>query len=159
MFTKSGVMVGLGETRNEVLQMMDDLRSADVDFLTIGQYLQPTPKHHPVERFVTPEEFVEYADDRPAKGFLLVVRLAPDALLPPRRRRFRPFEGRARGEPCGRKRDPSGSLLTNRKQGREIRNRATRRQSLFSAPSGGSLEGGEEPEPALLPCFALFSAK
>ena len=54
LFTKSGIMVGLGETRNEVLQVMDDLRSADVDFLTIGQYLQPTPKHHAVERFVTP---------------------------------------------------------------------------------------------------------
>ncbi len=72
MFTKSGVMVGLGETRNEVLQMMDDMRSADVDFLTIGQYLQPTPKHHPVERFVTPEEFAEYAAIGAAKGFLLV---------------------------------------------------------------------------------------
>src|SRR3954466_9453366 len=57
MFTKSGIMLGLGETRNEVLQVMDDLRSAEVDFLTIGQYLQPTRKHHAVERFVTPEEF------------------------------------------------------------------------------------------------------
>ncbi len=72
LFTKSGVMVGLGEERNEVLQMMDDLRSADVDFLTIGQYLQPTPKHHPVMRFVTPEEFAEYATIGRAKGFLLV---------------------------------------------------------------------------------------
>jgi lipoic acid synthetase len=57
MFTKSGIMVGLGEERNEVLQLMDDLRAADVDFLTIGQYLQPTRKHHPIARFVTPEEF------------------------------------------------------------------------------------------------------
>src|SRR6202046_2461219 len=57
MFTKSGIMVGLGEARNEVLQVMDDLRSADVDFLTIGQYLQPTRKHHAVERFVEPQEF------------------------------------------------------------------------------------------------------
>ena len=65
-------MVGLGETRNEILQMMDDMRSADVDFLTIGQYLQPTPKHHPVERFVPPEEFAEYAAIGAAKGFLLV---------------------------------------------------------------------------------------
>ena len=65
-------MVGLGETRNEVLQMMDDMRSADVDFLTIGQYLQPTRKHHPVERFVPPEEFAEYAAIGAAKGFLLV---------------------------------------------------------------------------------------
>ncbi len=72
LFTKSGVMVGLGETRGEVLQMMDDMRSADVDFLTIGQYLQPTPKHHPVERFVPPEEFSEYAAIGASKGFLLV---------------------------------------------------------------------------------------
>ena len=72
MFTKSGIMVGLGEERNEVLQLMDDLRSADVDFLTIGQYLQPTPKHHPVVRFVTPEEFASYATIGAAKGFLLV---------------------------------------------------------------------------------------
>ncbi|MGO9423514.1 lipoyl synthase [Roseiarcus sp.] len=72
LFTKSGVMVGLGEERNEVLQMMDDMRSADVDFLTIGQYLQPTPKHHPVMRFVTPEEFAEYATIAAVKGFLLV---------------------------------------------------------------------------------------
>jgi lipoyl synthase len=72
IFTKSGVMVGLGEERNEVLQMMDDLRSAEVDFLTIGQYLQPTPKHHSVMRFVTPEEFAEYAGIGTAKGFLLV---------------------------------------------------------------------------------------
>src|SRR5271166_5175576 len=61
IFTKSGVMVGLGEERGEILQIMDDMRSAEVDFLTIGQYLQPTPKHHPVERFVTPEEFAEYS--------------------------------------------------------------------------------------------------
>ena len=72
LFTKSGVMVGLGEARNEVLQMMDDLRSAGVDFLTIGQYLQPTPKHHPVMGFVTPEEFAGYAAIGAAKGFLLV---------------------------------------------------------------------------------------
>jgi len=72
MFTKSGVMVGLGERRGEVLQMMDDMRSAGIDFLTIGQYLQPTPKHHPVERFVTPEEFADYATIGMTKGFLLV---------------------------------------------------------------------------------------
>jgi lipoic acid synthetase len=72
LFTKSGIMVGLGEERNEVLQLMDDLRSADVDFLTIGQYLQPTPKHHQVVRFVTPEEFQSYAAVGAAKGFLLV---------------------------------------------------------------------------------------
>jgi len=72
MFTKSGVMVGLGEERNEVLQVMDDLRSADVDFLTIGQYLQPTRKHHPVARFVTPEEFAAYETIAYAKGFLMV---------------------------------------------------------------------------------------
>jgi lipoic acid synthetase len=72
MFTKSGIMVGLGEERHEVLQLMDDLRSADVDFLTIGQYLQPSRKHHPVIRFVTPEEFASYASIGAAKGFLLV---------------------------------------------------------------------------------------
>jgi lipoic acid synthetase len=72
MFTKSGIMVGLGEKRNEVLQVMDDLRSADVDFLTVGQYLQPTRKHHPVLDFVTPEEFRAYGTIAASKGFLLV---------------------------------------------------------------------------------------
>src|SRR3954466_1599556 len=72
IFTKSGIMVGLGEERHEVLQVMDDLRSADVDFLTIGQYLQPTRKHHPVVRFVPPEEFKGYETTAYAKGFLLV---------------------------------------------------------------------------------------
>jgi len=71
IFTKSGIMVGLGEERNEVLQLMDDLRSADVDFITIGQYLQPTKKHHPVVRFVTPDEFSSYDSVARAKGFLL----------------------------------------------------------------------------------------
>jgi lipoic acid synthetase len=72
MFTKSGIMVGLGETREEVGQVMDDLRAADVDFLTIGQYLQPTPKHAPIDRFVTPDEFEGYAALARGKGFLLV---------------------------------------------------------------------------------------
>jgi len=72
VFTKSGIMVGLGEERNEVLQLMDDLRSADVDFLTIGQYLQPTRKHHPVIRFVPPDEFKSYETNAYAKGFHLV---------------------------------------------------------------------------------------
>lgn len=72
IFTKSGIMVGLGETREEVLQLMDDLRSADVDFMTIGQYLQPTPKHHVVDRFVTPEEFKDYERRAYGKGFLMV---------------------------------------------------------------------------------------
>jgi lipoic acid synthetase len=72
MFTKSGIMVGLGEERNEILQVMDDLRAADVDFLTIGQYLQPTRKHHPVVRFVPPEEFKAYETIAYAKGFLMV---------------------------------------------------------------------------------------
>ena len=72
MFTKSGIMVGLGEQRNEVLQLMDDLRSADVDFLTIGQYLQPTRKHHPVISYVTPDEFKAYEAVAYAKGFLMV---------------------------------------------------------------------------------------
>jgi lipoic acid synthetase len=72
IFTKSGIMLGLGEQRNEVLQVMDDLRAADVDFLTIGQYLQPSRKHHPVERFVPPEEFKSYETIAYAKGFLMV---------------------------------------------------------------------------------------
>src|SRR6185437_6005591 len=72
MFTKSGIMVGLGEERNEVLQVMDDLRSANVDFLTIGQYLQPTRKHHAVERFVPPDEFKALETIAYAKGFLMV---------------------------------------------------------------------------------------
>jgi len=72
MFTKSGMMLGLGEERNEVLQVMDDLRAADVDFLTIGQYLQPTRKHHPVVRFVPPDEFKAYETTALAKGFLMV---------------------------------------------------------------------------------------
>src|SRR5215469_3974797 len=72
MFTKSGIMVGLGEERNEILQVMDDLRSADVDFLTIGQYLQPSRKHHPVLRFVPPDEFKSLETIAYAKGFSLV---------------------------------------------------------------------------------------
>ena len=72
MFTKSGIMVGLGESRNEVLQVMDDLRSADVDFLTIGQYLQPTRKHFAVAEFITPGAFKAYETTAYAKGFLLV---------------------------------------------------------------------------------------
>lgn len=72
IFTKSGLMVGLGETREEILQVMDDLRAADVDFLTIGQYLQPTPKHARVEEYVTPQQFDNYAQLGKGKGFLLV---------------------------------------------------------------------------------------
>ncbi len=72
IFTKSGLMVGLGETKEEVMQVMDDMRSADVDFLTIGQYLQPTRKHAAVERFVTPEEFATLETIARAKGFLMV---------------------------------------------------------------------------------------
>jgi len=72
MFTKSGLMVGLGEERNEILQVMDDLRAAEVDFLTIGQYLQPTRKHHPVVQFVPPDEFKAYETIAYAKGFLMV---------------------------------------------------------------------------------------
>ncbi|HTI02704.1 MAG TPA: lipoyl synthase [Acidisoma sp.] len=72
IFTKSGLMVGLGEARPEVGQVMDDLRIADVDFLTLGQYLQPTPKHAAVANFVTPEEFGDYASMARAKGFLMV---------------------------------------------------------------------------------------
>ena len=72
LFTKSGIMVGLGETEDEVFGVMDDLRAGDVDFLTIGQYLQPTPKHLTVERFVTPEEFQAYEAAAYARGFLMV---------------------------------------------------------------------------------------
>ena len=103
MFTKSGIMVGLGETRNEVLQVMDDLRAADVDFLTIGQYLQPTRKHHPVDRFVPPDEFKASGDDRLCQGLPDGLGIAADALLASRRRGFR---AAARGaadaapEPC-----------------------------------------------------------
>ena len=71
-FTKSGLMVGLGETREEVMQVMDDMRSAGIDFLTIGQYLQPTRKHAPVDRYVTPEEFKAYEAVARAKGFAMV---------------------------------------------------------------------------------------
>jgi len=72
MFTKSGIMVGLGETREEIMQVMDDMRSAGVDFITIGQYLQPTRKHAAVERFVSPGEFKSYESIARAKGFLMV---------------------------------------------------------------------------------------
>ncbi len=72
IFTKSGIMVGLGESQNEIYQVMDDMRSADIDFLTIGQYLQPTIKHHKVERFVNPNEFDKYKKVALSKGFLLV---------------------------------------------------------------------------------------
>ena len=72
IFTKSGIMVGLGEEKQAVGQVMDDLRAADVDFLTIGQYLQPTPKHHRVDRFVTPDEFKSYETAAYGKGFLMV---------------------------------------------------------------------------------------
>jgi lipoyl synthase len=72
MFTKSGIMVGLGETREQVMQVMDDMRSAGIDFITIGQYLQPTRKHAAIDRFVTPEEFKNYETIAYAKGFLMV---------------------------------------------------------------------------------------
>ncbi|WCM58909.1 lipoyl synthase [Candidatus Liberibacter asiaticus] len=72
IFTKSGIMLGLGETRNEILQLMDDLRTADVDFLTMGQYLQPTRKHQKVESFVTPQDFKSYETIAYSKGFLMV---------------------------------------------------------------------------------------
>lgn len=72
IFTKSGIMVGLGETKEEVLQVMDDFRSADIDFITIGQYLQPTPNHAPVDRYVTPDEFRYYERVAKTKGFLMV---------------------------------------------------------------------------------------
>ena len=72
LFTKSGIMVGLGEKKDEIIQVMDDLRSANVDFLTVGQYLQPSPKHFPLDRYVHPDEFKELKDIAITKGFLLV---------------------------------------------------------------------------------------
>ena len=72
VFTKSGIMVGLGENKDEILQVMDDLKAADVDFLTIGQYLQPSVKHFPLSKYYTPQEFVELGTIARAKGFLLV---------------------------------------------------------------------------------------
>ena len=72
IFTKSGIMVGLGETRDEILQVMDDLRAEDVDFITIGQYLQPSTKHYPLDRYYTPKEFEDLGTIAKAKGFLLV---------------------------------------------------------------------------------------
>ena len=72
IFTKSGIMLGLGENRDEILKVMDDLRAADVDFLTSGQYLQPSAKHHPLEKYYTPKEFDDYGTIAKAKGFLLV---------------------------------------------------------------------------------------
>ena len=72
MFTKSGIMVGLGETREQVMQVMDDMRSADIDFITIGQYLQPSRKHAAIDRFVTPDEFKSYETTAYSKGFLMV---------------------------------------------------------------------------------------
>ena len=72
IFTKSGLMVGLGENKNEILQVMDDLRTANVDFLTIGQYLQPSPKHYPLQRYYKPHEFIELKNIALSKGFLLV---------------------------------------------------------------------------------------
>jgi hypothetical protein len=97
IFTKSGVMVGLGEEKREVAQVMDDMRSAEVDFLTVGQYLQPTPRHHKVERFVEPAEFEGLRPDRARQGLRHGLGLAADPLLAPRRRRLRPAAGREDG--------------------------------------------------------------
>ena len=72
VFTKSGIMVGRGESKEEVIQVMDDLRSAEVDFITIGQYLQPSPKHHPLSKYYNPSEFKEFEEIARTKGFLLV---------------------------------------------------------------------------------------
>ena len=97
IFTKSGLMVGLGESRTEIMQVMDDLRIADVDFLTIGQYLQPTVKHAAVDRFVTPEEFADYAVAGPRQGLPAGLGHAADPQLLPRGRRFRRAAGGPRG--------------------------------------------------------------
>ena len=93
IFTKSGVMLGLGEERLEIHQVMDDMRSAGIDFLTMGQYLQPTPRHAKVAEFVTPQAFNAYAAIARAKGFLLVAAVAADALQLSCRRRFRAAAG------------------------------------------------------------------
>ena len=93
MFTKSGIMVGLGEKREEVLQLMDDLRSADVDFLTIGQYLQPTRKHAEVERFVHARRVQGAMSDRPSQRLSDGLGQPADPLLRPCRRRLREAEG------------------------------------------------------------------
>ena len=97
MFTKSGIMVGLGEERHEVLQVMDDLRSADVDFLTIGQYLQPTRKHHRGDELRDARRICLLRHDRRGEGLPAGVVLAADPLVASRGRRFRPAQGRA---PC-----------------------------------------------------------
>ena len=97
MFTKSGIMVGLGEERQAVIQVMDDMRAAGVDFLTIGQYLQPTPKHHAVARYVTPEEFAAYERAARGKGFGMVLGQPADAVELPRGRGLRPAQGGADG--------------------------------------------------------------
>ena len=112
LFTKSGIMVGLGEERNEVLQVMDDLRSADVDFLTIGQYLQPTPQASPRRELRHARGVSVLCGDRRREGLPAGLGDAADPLLAPRRRRFRP-PARRRGSPKSRRR----FLLTLRKQG------------------------------------------
>ena len=99
IFTKSGIMVGLGEERHEVLQVMDDLRSADVDFLTIGQYLQPTRKHHAVMRYVTAGRVQGLRDGRLHQGLPDGVGEPADPLVASRRRGFRQTQG---GSRCGR---------------------------------------------------------
>ncbi len=99
MFTKSGIMVGLGEGAEEVRQVMDDLRAADVDFLTIGQYLQPTPKHHPIDRFVTPDEFAAYAGSAARQGLPAGVVLAAHPVVLPCGRGFREAARSAPGAP------------------------------------------------------------
>ena len=81
MFTKSGIMVGLGETREQVMQVMDDMRSASIDFITIGQYLQPSRKHAAIDRFVTREEFKSYETTAYSKGFLMVSSFAINTLV------------------------------------------------------------------------------
>ena len=100
MFTKSGIMVGLGEKRNEVLQLMDDLRTADVDFLTIGQYLQPTRKHAAVDRFVEPAEFESYKAIALRQGLPGGGGEPADALVLSRGRGFRAAEGGPLGASC-----------------------------------------------------------
>ena len=100
IFTKSGLMVGLGEARAEILQVMDDLRVAEVDFLTIGQYLQPTVKHAAVAEFVTPDAFRRICQPGPRPRFSAGVREPADPQFVPRGRRFRRADRRRAGTPA-----------------------------------------------------------
>ena len=144
IFTKSGLMVGLGETKEEVGQVMDDMRAADIDFLTVGQYLQPSPKHAPVDRFWTPEEFEQLEKTARAKGFLMVSGNAADALQPSCGRGFRAAEKCPNGKDVlGR-----GRIVLNAHSRRKTRPALYARAAVRSGRGGRSLSG----IPALVHC-------